>query len=180
MIHTTVGQLGHFFVILSFVTALVATVAYFISALGRRNTAQVVAMEEPQLAYAGDGNSSRTSFGGKTAKRIATKKGSAGKETAEVDDWRKLARWAFYIHGAAIFGIVASLFYIIYNHYFEYHYAWSHSSRALPVQYMISCFWEGQEGSFLLWLFWNAVLGVILIRTNGRQWEAPMMAVFAL
>ncbi|GAB3556683.1 cytochrome c biogenesis protein CcsA [Spirosoma fluminis] len=181
MIHTTVGQLGHFFVILSFVTALVATVAYFISALGRRNIGQAIAIEEPQLAYAGEENPNGASFGGKTAKRAAgPKKTDTGKTMTDVDDWRKLARWAFYIHGAAIAGVVASLFYIIYNHYFEYHYAWSHSSRALPVQYMISCFWEGQEGSFLLWLFWNALLGVILIRTNGRQWEAPMMAVFAL
>ncbi|GAB4034359.1 cytochrome c biogenesis protein CcsA [Spirosoma jeollabukense] len=174
MIHTTVGQLGHFFVILSFVTALVATVAYFLSALGRTSQVQAVAVEEPQLAYAGE-----SSFGGKTTKH----KAKSPVETAEPaarDDWRTLARWAFYLHGAAVVGVVASLFYIVYNHYFEYHYAWSHSSRALPVQYMISCFWEGQEGSFLLWLFWNALLGAILIRTSGKQWEAPMMAVFAL
>ena len=181
MIHTTVGQLGHFFVILSFVTALVATVAYFISALGRRSIAQVVPVEEPQLAYAGE-----STFRGKTTKRKAPVR--ASKAEAEpsdragtgTDDWRTLARWAFYIHGLAVLGIAVSLYWIIYNHYFEYHYAWSHSSLALPVQYMISCFWEGQEGSFLLWLFWNAVLGAILIQKSGSKWEAPMMTVFAL
>ncbi|AQG78338.1 heme lyase CcmF/NrfE family subunit [Spirosoma montaniterrae] len=174
MIHTTVGQLGHFFVILSFITALVATVAYFISALGRQQTAAAEPVEEPQLAYAGEAN-----FNGKTAKR---KTPVAAQKTAPLppDDWRTLARWAFYIHGAAVVGVGVCLYWIIYNHYFEYHYAWSHSSRALPVQYVISCFWEGQEGSFLLWLFWNALLGAILIRTSGRTWEAPMMAVFAL
>lgn len=181
MIHTTVGQLGHFFVILSFVTALVATVAYFLSALGRGNAvAKTEAVEEPQLAYAGE-----SGLGSKKAKHKAPSKQTSHPETTDKDDWRTLARWAFYIHGAAVIGVASSLFYIIYNHYFEYHYAWSHSSRALPVQYMISCFWEGQEGSFLLWLFWNAVLGAILIRTSGkgslsRQWEAPMMAIFAL
>jgi cytochrome c-type biogenesis protein CcmF len=174
MIHTTVGQLGHFFVILSFVTALVATVAYFLSALGLRSMAEVELVEEPQLAYAGE-----SSFGGKTTKRKAKPAVQAPAPPAR-DDWRTLARWAFYVHGAAVIGVASSLFYIIYNHYFEYHYAWSHSSRALPVQYMISCFWEGQEGSFLLWLFWNAVLGAILTRTSGKQWEAPMMAIFAL
>ena len=45
---------------------------------------------------------------------------------------------------------------------------------------MIACFWESQEGSFLLWLFWNAVLGVALMRTSGSKWEAPVMTVFAL
>ncbi|QJW89347.1 cytochrome c biogenesis protein CcsA [Spirosoma taeanense] len=175
MIHTTVGQLGHFLVILSFVTALVATVAYFLSAIGRRSAVNSVSVEEPQLAYAGE--SGKASFGGKTAKRKAP---AAQAEPEPKDDWRTLARWAFYLHGAAVAGVVATLFYIVYNHYFEYHYAWSHSSRALPVQYMISCFWEGQEGSFLLWLFWNASLGAVLIRTSGKQWEAPLMTVFAL
>ncbi|GAB2534036.1 cytochrome c biogenesis protein CcsA [Spirosoma aerophilum] len=180
MIHTTVGQLGHFFVILSFVTALVATVAYFFSALGWGKTAGVEAIEEPQLAYAGE-----ATLGNKKAKHKSPASRTIQSAQADKDDWRTLARWAFYIHGAAVIGVASSLFYIIYNHYFEYHYAWSHSSLALPVQYMISCFWEGQEGSFLLWLFWNAVIGAILIRTSGknalsRQWEAPMMAVFAL
>ncbi|AUD03785.1 cytochrome c biogenesis protein CcsA [Spirosoma pollinicola] len=175
MIHTTVGQLGHFFVILSFVTALVATVAYFFSALGWGKTAQAEVVEERQLAYAGE-----SSLGSKKAKHKTPSNQANRNPLADKDDWRTLARWAFYINGAAVISVASCLFYIIYNHYFEYHYAWSHSSRALPVQYMISCFWEGQEGSFLLWLFWNAVLGAILIRTSGKQWEAPMMAIFAL
>ncbi|UFH52961.1 cytochrome c biogenesis protein CcsA [Spirosoma sp. KNUC1025] len=174
MIHETVGQLGHFFVILSFVTALVATVGYFLSSLGRQSSVQAVFVEEPQLAYAGE-----SSFGGKTAKRKAKTVAPVSQPPAR-DDWKTLARWAFGIHALAVFGVGVTLYYIIYNHYFEYHYAWSHSSLALPVQYMISCFWEGQEGSFLLWLFWDAVLGLILIRTSGSRWEAPMMTVFAL
>ena len=175
MIHTTIGQVGHFFVILSFVTALVATVAYFLSALGRGVAAQAAPIEEQELAYAGE-----STFGGKTAKRRTPPPARAQVATPQKDDWRTLARWAFYLHGAAVVGVAASLFYIIFNHYFEYHYAWSHSSIALPLQYMIACFWESQEGSFLLWLFWNAVLGVALMRTSGSKWEAPVMTVFAL
>ncbi len=98
-------------------------------------------------------------------------------ETSDQKSWRKFARLFFYIHSAAIFGIVASLYYIIQNHYYEYHYAWDHSSNSLPIYYIISSFWEGQEGSFLLWLFWHVVLGLILIHQN-KTWEAPMMAVF--
>lgn len=58
----------------------------------------------------------------------------------------------------SVFAVVACLFVIIKNHYFEYGYAWSHSSLHLDPKYMIACFWEGQEGSFLLWAFWNAVI----------------------
>jgi cytochrome c-type biogenesis protein CcmF len=41
---------------------------------------------------------------------------------------------------------------------------------------MISCFWEGQEGSFLLWMVWHAVLAGIVIRTN-RFWESSVMTI---
>ena len=92
--------------------------------------------------------------------------------------WLRLGRGAFLTHGAAVLAVVGCLFNIIHAHRYEYYYAWSHSSNHLPVQYMISCFWEGQEGSFLLWIFWQVVLGLVLMRL-ARAWEAPVLAVFA-
>jgi cytochrome c-type biogenesis protein CcmF len=95
------------------------------------------------------------------------------------DGWKLNGRTLFYLHAASVVGVIVALFLIIYNHYFEYHYAYAHSSRSLPVHYIISSFWEGQEGSFLLWIFWNCLLGLILIRVN-RRWEAPLMTVFGI
>ena len=85
---------------------------------------------------------------------------------------------AFLVHGAAVLVVVGALFNIIEQHRYEYYYAWSHSSNHLPVQYMISCFWEGQEGSFLLWIFWHVCIGLVIMRFN-RHWEAPVMAIFS-
>jgi len=93
--------------------------------------------------------------------------------------WRRLGRIGFSLNVFSIVGIVVILFLLILNHKFEYHYVWSHSSLALPVRYMISCFWEGQEGSFLLWAFWHAVLGIIVIFT-AKKYEAPVMAVLCI
>ena len=93
--------------------------------------------------------------------------------------WIKIARTLFGIHIGAVFSIVACLFYIISQQYFEYHYVWSHSSTEMPMRYIFSCFWEGQEGSFLLWMFWHSVLSIILIKRAGK-WEAPVMFVVAL
>ncbi|UKJ09330.1 heme lyase CcmF/NrfE family subunit [Solitalea lacus] len=93
--------------------------------------------------------------------------------------WRQIARWSFRVQSVAVVGIIASLFYIIYNHYFEYNYAWAHSSKTLPVEYMISCFWEGQEGSFLLWAFWQLVIGNIIMRT-AKTWEDSVMTIIGL
>ena len=94
-------------------------------------------------------------------------------------EWIQTARTLFILHLILVIGVAASLFVIIYQHYFEYHYAFTHSSLALPTMFMISCYWEGQEGSFLLWIFWQAILGVILMVKNPK-WEAPVMTVFAL
>jgi cytochrome c-type biogenesis protein CcmF len=126
------GNLGHTSVVISFTTAILATISYFF------------AQQKPL-------------------------------ETS----WQKLAQSAFYIHAVAVLTIIGSLFYIIYNHLFEYHYAWQHSSRDLPVHFMISCFWEGQEGSFLLWIFWQMVIGFILLKT-AKNWTNPVMAVLML
>ncbi|RXK50959.1 cytochrome c biogenesis protein CcsA [Aquirufa rosea] len=135
MIHETIGSVGHLLVIISFVTALLATFSYF--------------------------------------------KATQSTDESVARDWKILARSIFIVHLIAVIGVASSLFVIIYNHYFEYHYAFSHSSRALPLAFMISCYWEGQEGSFLLWIFWQAILGIILMVKNPK-WEAPVMTVFAL
>jgi len=100
---------------------------------------------------------------------------SANKEEVVDKLW---ARRMFYVQAFSVLAIFTILFWIIFKHRYEYYYAWRHSNNALPVYYMISCFWEGQEGSFLLWMFWNAVLGLILLRKAG-QWESPVMAVIS-
>jgi cytochrome c-type biogenesis protein CcmF len=93
--------------------------------------------------------------------------------------WFRLGRFAFFVNTFSVIAIGCCLFYIIYNHLFEYHYAWAHSSRSLPVYYIISSYWEGQEGSFWLWTFWQALLGNILI-WKARSWESPVMVVISI
>ncbi len=134
MINTFVGNLGHFAVILAFVSALVTAFFYY------------------KYTIAGE---------------------------LEKSNWRNISRISFYVHAIASVTVAVVLFEIIYSHRFEYFYSYSHSSKALPVHYMISSFWEGQEGAFILWIFWNTVLGLILIHTN-KFWEGPVMVVFAL
>ena len=93
--------------------------------------------------------------------------------------WKKLANGLFVAHAVSVISIFVLLFIMILKHKFEYHYAWRHSSTELPLQYIISCFWEGQEGSFLLWQFWHAVLGVFLI-FRLKDLLAPVMTSVSL
>ena len=92
------------------------------------------------------------------------------------NSWIRLARIAFLAETISVIAIFASLYFIISNHLFEYKYAWQHSSKALQVEYLLSCFWEGQEGSFMLWSFWHCVLGWVLI-WRAKKWEASVMTV---
>src|SRR5437762_12232320 len=92
--------------------------------------------------------------------------------------WKILARGAFITEVASEFAIFGILFYIISNHFFEYKYAWQHSSRTLEVKYLLSCFWEGQEGSFLLWSVWHCILGMIFM-WREKEWEGPVMTVIS-
>jgi cytochrome c-type biogenesis protein CcmF len=103
-------------------------------------------------------------------------KATVSKNETDSGYWKKLARYAFVIETISVVSIFSLLFYIIHSHLFEYKYAWQHSSLSLEFKYMLACFWEGQEGSFLLWSFWHCILGLILIMT-AKKWEAPVMTV---
>lgn len=107
---------------------------------------------------------------------IAFFKASRSLEPVQRTAWLKLARISFLLETIAVVGMFVTLYYIISNHLFEYKYAWQHSDKSLQVEYLLSCFWEGQEGSFMLWSFWHCVLGWIVIRRGG-QWEGGVMTV---
>ncbi len=96
-----------------------------------------------------------------------------------VDSWRKIGRYSFILHGAMVFLLIGVLFYAMYHHYYEYSYVYAHVSEDLPLKYILSAFWEGQEGSFLLWMFWHIVLAGFVIKTSGK-FEAPVMFTFSV
>jgi len=101
------------------------------------------------------------------------------KSESYANSWRTIGRVGYLTHGVAVLTIVGILFFAMYNKYYEYIYVYDHVSDDLPLKYTLSAFWEGQEGSFLLWMFWHIVLGWFII-AKGSKWESPVMAVFAM
>jgi cytochrome c-type biogenesis protein CcmF len=99
--------------------------------------------------------------------------------SSDHDSWKSIGKTAFWIHGLAIISLLATMFYAMVTHHYEYSYVFDHVSGELPMKYILSAFWEGQEGSFLLWMFWHVVIGFILIRNNDN-WHAPVLAIVAL
>ncbi len=140
-------DIGHAAIVMSFVAALVATIAYF----------------------------------------LATQKEKNGVDTEGVSAWQKLGRWAFGVHGISVWTVIFSMFYVMVTKKFEYFYAHSHVDTELPFRYVFAAFWEGQEGSFLLWMFWHVALGGWLILRNqhlartgkGVSFENPVLATLA-
>ena len=100
-------------------------------------------------------------------------------ELQKGSSWAKIGNISFFIHFAAVAGVMITLYYLIFNHHFEYDYVRRHSSLDMPIEYLVSGFWSGQQGSFLLWIFFNALLGMIIIPSATAKWRAPVMAVFA-
>lgn len=96
----------------------------------------------------------------------------------EKESWKRLARAAFLLETLSVLVLFVTLYCIISHHYFEYKYAYTHSDKSLQMEYLLACFWEGQEGSFMLWSFWHCVLGWVLIR-RAKEWESGVMMVIS-
>ncbi len=94
--------------------------------------------------------------------------GFAFSKTARGDSsFSSLAHLSYNIF--TLFVILASawLFYLFFSHDFSFKYVYNYSDRSLPFFYLLSAFWGGQEGTYLLWLLFNAVFGYLLIRKGG-------------
>jgi cytochrome c-type biogenesis protein CcmF len=90
----------------------------------------------------------------------------------------KIVNYArIFFHGAIVLTIssAAFLLYLIITHKFEYTYVWNHSSTDLPLNLLIATFYAGQEGSFHLWAFLMAILGIFLMPYLAKRDEdAPL------
>jgi cytochrome c-type biogenesis protein CcmF len=87
---------------------------------------------------------------------------SGGREEALVP-----ARVAFTLQWVALLGGAVFLWRILFAHEFVYQYVASYSSKAMPAHYVYAAFWGGQEGTFMLWAFLTATLGLFLMRSRG-------------
>ena len=90
-----------------------------------------------------------------------------------------IARISFYV---AVFFIAAAAIYLlqlILTHQFQFSYVYRYSSKALPLGFLVSTFWAGQEGSFLLWVFLISIMGVLMLKT-AREFETHAMAAVSL
>ncbi len=94
--------------------------------------------------------------------------------------WTNSLKSAFVVHAFAVVGIIGLIFFMMVNHYYEYQYVWAHVSDELPMKYILSAFWEGQEGSFLLWMFWNCILGLFFCRLRSIKHPGILLVILGV
>ena len=87
------------------------------------------------------------------------------------------ARSAYAAFTTSIVAASGVLLALLLQHRFDVSYVNSYSSLDLPFHFLLSTFWAGQEGSFLLWIFWGSIIGLFVWRSAKEQ-EAPVMVVY--
>jgi len=90
------------------------------------------------------------------------------------EQWLSLARLFFRTGAAVVIGALGILLYLILTHDFSVQYVASYSSTDLPLYFLISSLWGGQEGTFLLWISYVAIMALIMMAT-ARRWETGNM-----
>ncbi|MBI4811714.1 MAG: cytochrome c biogenesis protein CcsA [Ignavibacteriales bacterium] len=82
---------------------------------------------------------------------------------------------------SVIVGLIASviLFYALLTHQFQYSYVVGYSSKDLPLIYLISAFWAGQEGTFLLWAVFVGLMGLFFLKKSNSDDDYAMAVVSA-
>lgn len=98
----------------------------------------------------------------------------------DTDRYFRLSNWMFGIQG--VFLLIASglLLYIILTHQFNYYYVFNYTSRDLQLKYLISAFWGGQEGSFMLWILLSTVVGLTLMKWTRKPYRGPVLFFLTL
>ena len=75
---------------------------------------------------------------------------------------------AYYLFLIFVAAASAYLYYLFFSHDFSIEYVYSYSSSDLPFFYLLSAFWGGQEGTYLLWALLSGLFGFIILRKGGR------------
>ena len=92
-----------------------------------------------------------------------------------------IGRYLYYGMTGGLLAMSLFLMFNILNHNFQYTYIWSYSSKNLPFHLLISSFYAGQEGSFILWTLLLAIIGAIFLPyARKKGYEPVSMGIFSM
>ena len=94
----------------------------------------------------------------------------------------KFARIGYHASTIAIIAASAYLLQAILTHQYQFNYVYNYSNSDLSTGMLMSTFWAGQEGSFMLWLLFTAISGLVLMEYTSKRGdlEHRVMMIFTL
>ncbi|MCW9705817.1 heme lyase CcmF/NrfE family subunit [Fodinibius salsisoli] len=92
----------------------------------------------------------------------------------------RISNWLFGIQGLFLLAASGLLVYIILTHQFNYYYVYNYTSSDLQLKYLVSAFWGGQEGSFMLWILFSILAGLGLMRWTREPYRGPVLFFLTL
>jgi len=81
----------------------------------------------------------------------------------------KFARAGYHITAISVILASVALLYAILTHQFQYEYVYNYSNNDLSLGMLISTFYAGQQGSFMLWLLMTSIIGIILMNYTSKR-----------
>ncbi len=93
-----------------------------------------------------------------------------------------LARIGYHTTAIMVISSAAMLLYAVLTHQYIYKYVYDYSGSGMSTGLTISTFYAGQEGSFMLWTFFTAIIGLILLEYTSKRGdlEPRVMMIFTL
>jgi cytochrome c-type biogenesis protein CcmF len=90
-----------------------------------------------------------------------------------------LPRLLVRIHASLVVLASAVLLVLLITHDYSNGYVFSYSDRSLPLHYLVSSFYAGQEGSFLFWALCSSLIAIVLLDfSRKRKTELAVMTAF--
>lgn len=92
----------------------------------------------------------------------------------------KVGNWLFGIKGLFLLAASGILIYLLFTHQFQYFYVFNYTSLDLAPKYLLSAFYGGQEGSFLLWIVFSWMAGLSMMKFSKEPYRAPVLFFLAV
>jgi len=92
----------------------------------------------------------------------------------------KLSNGAFIAKMVLLLIASGLLLQLLITHQFQYYYVYNYTSSDLPLRYLVSAFWGGQEGSFLLWILFVDLVGIAMMVWVGRAYRYHVLFFLTL
>jgi cytochrome c-type biogenesis protein CcmF len=101
-----------------------------------------------------------------SSKILTAEKREKKRNAEKINKKITMARGWYYVTTILVSLASFYLLYLILTHQYIYEYIYQYSSNDLSFGLLLSSFWAGQEGSFMLWVFITALIGLVLIKKS--------------